>query len=104
MNIIARALFSALFSTIGPFSLGMGSLIIAAVYFPSGLRAVQRWAQAVENSVDFASLPDQAAVLVNLLVDDTSITIMFFILTARFVVALINELLKSSPKPPVVKK
>ncbi|MEM7674704.1 MAG: hypothetical protein AAF449_01735 [Myxococcota bacterium] len=103
MKIVARALFNALFGTIGPFSLGMATMIVFAVYFPSALRTVQRWAQAIENSVDFASLPDHAAILVNLLIDDTSITILFFMLSARFTVALIGELLKSQPKKPSVK-
>ena len=95
--IIVRALMSALFSSFGPFTLGMGAFVAMAVYFPSGVRAIQRWAQSVENLVDFEGLPDTAAVLINLIIDDTSITILVFVVGAKFIVALINELL--TPKP-----
>lgn len=90
---IIRALVSAFFSSFGPFTLGMAAFILMAVYFPAGVRAIQQWAQSVENAVDFAALPDTAAVLVNLVIDDTSITMLVFVVGAKFVVTLINELL-----------
>ena len=95
---VLRALVSALFSSFGPFTLGMAAFIAMAVYFPAGVRAIQQWAQWVENLVDFDALPDTAAVLANLIVDDTSITVLVFVVGAKFIVALIGELF--SPRSP----
>lgn len=93
---LARALVSALFSSFGPFTLGIAAFIATAVYAPGLVRAIQQWSQTVENMVDFEGLPDQAAILVNLVIDDNSITILVFVVGAKFVVALINELLSPS--------
>ena len=96
--LILRALVSALFSSFGPFTLGMGAFIVTTVYFPATVRMIQRWAQGIENMMDFDALPDRAAVLANLIIDDTSITILVFVVGAKFIVALVTELL--SPRAP----
>lgn len=96
---IARALLLALFGSFGPFSVGLGAFILMAVYYPSGVRAVQRWAQNVENMFDFDSLPDAAAILVNLVIDDNSITMLVFVVSAKFAFSLIGELVSRSKKP-----
>lgn len=96
---VIRALVSALFSSFGPFTLGMATFVAMAVYFPASVRAIQQWAQSIENLVDFEGLPDTAAVLANLIIDDTSITVLVFVVGAKFVVALIGELL-TPPAPP----
>ena len=95
---VIRAFLSAVFSSFGPFTLGMAAFIAMAVYFPAGVRAIQQWAQGIENLVDFNGLPDTAAVLANLIIDDTSITVLVFVVGAKFVVALLGELF--TPGPP----
>lgn len=91
---IFRALFGAVFSSVGSFALAIIAFVGMAVYLPSWVRGIQQWAQGVENMVDFAALPDQAAILANLIIDDTSITLLVFILGAKFIVSLITALFK----------
>ncbi|MBX2814162.1 MAG: hypothetical protein KTR25_20300 [Myxococcales bacterium] len=93
-----RALLRALFGSFGPFTIGIGMFILMVIYFPSGVRAVQRWAQTVENSVDFENLPDSAAVLANMMIDDSSITMLVFVVGAKFMFSLVSELFLPSSR------
>ena len=104
---VLRALMVAIFSSFGPFTLGVATFVVMVIYVPGVVRVIQRWAQNIENSVDYDGLPDRAGVVANMVIDDNSITMLVFVVGAKFFVSLVTELLWSKSaraKKPVSPK